>query len=841
MIRCADLIAQVYPTLRSVEHQEGGPGDIVLVADASTPDRAKEWLDRLAATRGHAFLDVPSDLPGVVRNRGVRAAVGPYVMSLDAGERLDPAFHATCRAAFESDAGNKSTNDVHVVTTSVLMLGPGTERRIVPDRPIDLDDLIGDTTLAHSASVFRRETWDQLGGFDETLSALDDYELFLRILNDGRRGTFIDSPLLIRTWRADALYQRAWESEPRLDSFRTILEKHAERFAENPVAALVPRERRLHRTAGRYRELVARHDDARAEMERLTTEASKLRSHLPPDLRDTVTFDDLRRTSPIARDWGYERGKPIDRYYIEDFIKQNAADIAGAMLEVQEPDYTERFGGERVTHTDVIDLNADNPRATLIGDLRCAPHLPSETYDCLIITQTLHVVDDMRAVIAECERTLKPGGVLLATLPCASRVCLEYGYGGDPWRVTVDGARHLFAEVFPGATLGVEGRANVLVTTAFLYGLGCHELRESEFALDDPYNPTLVTVRAVKAARAMASGQDDTGNTKPPARRSLPASPPARGPASSGHAAILLYHAVGTRDIDPHGLSVPVDAFRKQVTYLRDRYQVMSLDDLSQTIAANVVPDGTIVLTFDDGYLDSYTTVSPILADLGLPATFFLTTDRLDQSEHHEFWWDALADSLLNPELRHPSELRLNLPEGDRVFGTATGSERLEAHTAIYRLANESPPDLRDEMVEAIGRWSGRREASGPTPCRMNAAELIELAGRPGHAVGAHTVRHLMLPRQSRAVQYAECAESRSSLEHLIGAPVTAFAYPFGAFDDTTEETVRSAGFQVAVTCEDGRVSRTSDPLRLPRLEVTPHLTQPFEAWLGGHLSPSEV
>ena len=228
---------------------------------------------------------------------------------------------------------------------------------------------------------------------------------------------------------------------------------------------------------------------------------------------------------------------------------------------------------------------------------------------------------------------------------------------------------------------------------------------------------------------------------------------------------------------------------------------------------------------------------SPILAEHGLPVTFFLTTDGLDRSDRHEFWWDVLADSLLNPELRHPSVLRLNLRDGERVFETATGSERLKAHTAIYRLANEGPPDRRDEVVETIGSWSGRHRSSEPTPGRMKADEVIELAGRPGHAIGAHTVRHLMLPRQSRTLQHAECAQSRSTLEQLLGTQVTSFAYPFGAFDDATVETARSVGFQVAVTCEEASVDEASDQLRLPRLEVTPDLSRSFDAWLRGHVS----
>src|SRR5205823_6551189 len=125
-------------------------------------------------------------------------------------------------------------------------------------------------------------------------------------------------------------------------------------------------------------------------------------------------------------------------------------------------------GGDRVMRSDVIDLNASNPLATIVSDLRNAANIGSGTYDCVILTQTLHVVDDMRAVVAECARILKPDGALLVTLPCASRVCLEYGEDGDFWRVTDAGARALFAEAFPLESLDIRAEGNVLVNAAFL-------------------------------------------------------------------------------------------------------------------------------------------------------------------------------------------------------------------------------------------------------------------------------------------------------------------------------------------------------------------------------------
>jgi hypothetical protein len=85
-------------------------------------------------------------------------------------------------------------------------------------------------------------------------------------------------------------------------------------------------------------------------------------------------------------------------------------------------------------------------------------------------------------------------------MPAASRVCLEYGYGGDCWRLTEAGARRLFSEVFPFHSLEVTSYGNVLVNAAFLYGLACHELAEPAFDATDAYFPLLVGVRARKGS-----------------------------------------------------------------------------------------------------------------------------------------------------------------------------------------------------------------------------------------------------------------------------------------------------------------------------------------------------
>jgi peptidoglycan/xylan/chitin deacetylase (PgdA/CDA1 family) len=822
VIRCADLVRHVYSTLDSVERQTLGRGEIVLVTDESTPAPARDWVVKLAGARALVAAHAPASRPGAVRNAGVRATTSSYVMCLEAGDLLDPRFHEFTSAKLDEEA------DVDLVTSWIHLLGPGSNRRVIAPRTdagCDLDAASGSTDAIHGASMFRRAAWTAVGGFDESLPALDDYDFWLRVLQAGRRCAIVTRPLLVRWMREDALYRRAWATGPHVDAIRTLAARHAALFGRDPAHTLAARELVLRDLDAQYKQLLARRDAGLHELDSLKTRIAELREALAPSERDSVDLGDLKRTTPVARNWGYERGTPIDRHYIERFLEAHAADIRGAVLEVQEPDYTKRFGGDRVTRSDVVDLNASNPLATIVSDLRSAANIAAGTYDCVILTQTLHVVDDMRAVVGECARILKPDGVLLVTLPCASRVCLEYGDEGDFWRVTEAGARQLFSESFPGDALDVRARGNVLVNAAFLYGLACHELDAAEFAHDDPYFPLLVTVRARKpAARGRALRPFDS-------LRVVPSK--VEGRHGQDRSAILLYHRVGSPASDVHGLSIAPHEFRAQMAHLRERYHPMPLDALVTAARDGHAPAGAVAVTFDDGYVDNYTDASPILSELGVPATFFLTTDRL--ADDYEFWWDTLERILLSPRAGLPIELHIDLPAGPCTFETRTIEQRLAVHGAVYHAIVGSRARVRDNVIEALIGWSGATAPVNPAQRRMKPDEIAALAARDGHAIGAHSARHLMLPRQPLAVQREEIDESRRALETLLARRMFAFAYPFGAYSAETVDAVRAASFEMAVTCDDTPLAAGGDPFRLPRLEVAPHAGH-FGAWLASRL-----
>lgn len=203
-----------------------------------------------------------------------------------------------------------------------------------------------------------------------------------------------------------------------------------------------------------------------------------------------------RRTRPVSERWGLDRGKPVDRWYIERFLGAERGAIRDRVLEVRDARYTTAFGTE-VASVDVVDIDASNADATIVADLSKPSSIEADRFDCFLLVQTLQFVFDTRGVLAEAHRILAPGGVLLCTVPAVSRISMRY-LDEEYWRFTVAGCRDLVSNAFPGGDVEARSYGNVLVCAAFLYGLAAEDLTEDELLYDDPFFPLVVAVRARK-------------------------------------------------------------------------------------------------------------------------------------------------------------------------------------------------------------------------------------------------------------------------------------------------------------------------------------------------------
>ena len=133
-----------------------------------------------------------------------------------------------------------------------------------------------------------------------------------------------------------------------------------------------------------------------------------------------VNLGDLRSPEPLSRVFGSDRGQPICRWYITRFLAAHAGGIHGRVLEVAGNDYTRRFGGARVTRSDVLMVVEGNPAATIVGDLQTGAGIPEGAFDAIILTQVLQCVFDLPGAMRTIHRALAPGGTVLITAPAVA-------------------------------------------------------------------------------------------------------------------------------------------------------------------------------------------------------------------------------------------------------------------------------------------------------------------------------------------------------------------------------------------------------------------------------------
>jgi SAM-dependent methyltransferase len=191
---------------------------------------------------------------------------------------------------------------------------------------------------------------------------------------------------------------------------------------------------------------------------------------------------------PVSDCYGYDRGTPIDRHYIDQFLTHHAGHIRGHVLEVKDDTYARRFGGDRVEVT-IVDNDHANPHATLHADIADPRALPGATFDCILLTQTLQLIARPAAALRNLEQALRRGGALLLTAPTVGRISPSAA-AGDHWRVTPVGLAHLFAETWSGPTT-ITSYGNLRACLGALIGEAAEELAITELDELDPRYPLI--------------------------------------------------------------------------------------------------------------------------------------------------------------------------------------------------------------------------------------------------------------------------------------------------------------------------------------------------------------
>lgn len=202
---------------------------------------------------------------------------------------------------------------------------------------------------------------------------------------------------------------------------------------------------------------------------------------------------------PVSRVFGFDRGKPVDRHYIERFLSAGRSVIRGQVMEVAEITYTQRYASG-VVEPWVLAYQGEPGEGRVIGDLTVPTSLPSATMDAFICTQTLNFIYDVHAAVRGLHQVLRPGGTALVTVAGLVQLSrYDADRWGDFWRFTPDSARRIFADVFGTENVQVQVFGNSYAAAALLKGFATEECDTAQLDQLDPDFPVVIGISARKA------------------------------------------------------------------------------------------------------------------------------------------------------------------------------------------------------------------------------------------------------------------------------------------------------------------------------------------------------
>ncbi|MBF0196825.1 MAG: methyltransferase domain-containing protein [Planctomycetes bacterium] len=192
--------------------------------------------------------------------------------------------------------------------------------------------------------------------------------------------------------------------------------------------------------------------------------------------RSPILFNNLDSLQLASKVFGVDRGSSVLYYYMQKFMERSEEHIQGRVLEVQESLFSRQFTHKDI-QIDILHVEEGNPDATIVGDLTKASTLPENQFDCFICTSTFNHIFEIEKAIKTSHQLLKPGGVLIATMPCLAQIArYDMDRWGDYWRLTSKACEQLFTPVFGEGNVELITYGNVLAAITEFQGISTEEL-----------------------------------------------------------------------------------------------------------------------------------------------------------------------------------------------------------------------------------------------------------------------------------------------------------------------------------------------------------------------------
>ena len=422
------------------------PNVEVIVVDDGSSDDTRE----VAAAYGEKVRYIYKENGGLsaARNTGLEHAKGAYIVFLDADDWLYPKalqtnlhylnLHPT--AAFVSGSHDSIHVEENVIKEYKWEVIANHYQRLLDGNYIGMIATV----------LFHRWVFDEFL-FDETLRACEDYDLYLKVAR--KYPVFHHTEKIaaynIHSTNMSANYkmmlkavlhvlhtqERALKSKDEIEAYNIGRQKWISLYTDfyvynvlQPIGFKKINKTFLYFVYTNYpffstyfKKSIA--SKIKSMLKKIIPISIKrkmkdfLKTSKKIENQNTVRLGDMGSIKPFSTCFGYDRGGPIDRYYIDDFLQKQSSSIFGRVLEIGDNFYTLKYGGSNITKSDVLHIDPLSKEATIIGDISYAPQIPDNTFDCIILTQTLHLIYNYKEALNTCLRILKPNGTLLLTVP----------------------------------------------------------------------------------------------------------------------------------------------------------------------------------------------------------------------------------------------------------------------------------------------------------------------------------------------------------------------------------------------------------------------------------------
>ena len=314
-------------------------------------------------------------------------------------------------------------------------------------------------------------------------------------------------------------------------------------------------------------------------------------------------------------------------------------------------------------------------------------------------------------------------------------------------------------------------------------------------------------------------------------------------------ALVLMYHKISEPETDPWELAVSEKNFEAHLEVLKRKYTVIGIDELAEGLKSKKLHKNVIAITFDDGYLNNFTTARPLLEQYGVPATFFITDSNLTGQQ--PFWWDELEQIIIHSE-RLPQRLSLKINSENIEFDLNGESEltdtikrnhvgfvayepptvRADIYFKLWQLMSPLLKNEQDALLKQIREWPIDKNDDLAIEKCMSLQQLKNLAENNLFTIGAHTKSHPALSYHPKKIQLEEISANKLFLETELNREIKYFAYPSGNFNEETIESLKELRFDAAFTTNPLPAKAKTDVFKINRFQVNNWGKEKFESKL---------